>query len=83
MHFPEKGFCADKMKTNIRCIDLLLTGAIGAGIALVIHHEIRKKQAQKFIRDLQTRANTEPNAPTAKSDSVTPNENSENRGDEG
>ena len=82
MHFPEKGFCADKMKANIRCIDLLLAGAIGAGIALVIHHEIRTKQAQKFIRDLQTRAKTEPKAQEAKSDSDTPNENRDNRGDE-
>lgn len=43
------------MKENIKCVDLLLTSAVAAVIALAIHHEIRKKQARKFIRHLQSR----------------------------
>ena len=77
------GCCAEKMRANIRSIDLLLAGAIGAGIALVIHHEIRKKQAQKFIRHLQNHANTEPDVLKVKNDfTATQSENHESRGDE-
>lgn len=71
------------MRANIRSIDLLLAGAIGAGIALAIHHEIRKKQAQKFIRHLQNHANTEPDVLKMKNDfTATQSENHESRGDE-
>lgn len=77
------GCCAEKMRANIRSIDLLLAGAIGAGIALAIHHEIRKKQAQKFIRHLQNHANTEPDVLKVKNDfTATQSENHESRGDE-
>lgn len=37
------------MKAKFRYVDLLVAGAVGSLIALVVHHQLRKAKAQKYI----------------------------------
>ena len=40
------------MKAKFRYVDLLVAGAVGSLIALVVHHQLRKAKAQKYIEQM-------------------------------